>query len=84
VTVSGDLFAVGNENDRTHFAIAGHRPEGHNLRQHLKAGADPDIFVVVRHWQAFEVYTVAMVDQGIGDKEFFIQKDAEFAGVLLP
>ncbi len=64
-----------------HFLPLGHRPEGHNLCQRLKAGADLDIFVVVRHWQACEVSTVAMVDQGIGDKEFFIGKDADFAGV---
>jgi hypothetical protein len=36
------------------------------------------------YWQVCEVSTVAVVDQGIGDEEFFVRKNADFAGILLP
>ncbi len=52
ITVGGDLFAVGNENDRTLFAIAADDPEDHNLRRSLREGADPDVFINFGHWQA--------------------------------
>jgi hypothetical protein len=66
VTVSTDLIAIGNENDSTCFAIAGYDPKVHNLRPHLREGADPDVLVDLRHRQVCEVSTVAAVDQGIG------------------
>jgi hypothetical protein len=68
VTVGGDLFVFGNENDQTLFAITGHDTEDHNLRWHFREGADSDIFIDFGHWQVSEVSNVVVVDQGIGNE----------------
>jgi hypothetical protein len=50
VEVGGDLHVIRNENDHTLFAFAGHDPEDYDPHWYLREGADPNIFIDLRHW----------------------------------
>jgi hypothetical protein len=49
VEVGGDLHVIRNENDHTLFAFAGHDPKDYDLHWYPREGADPNIFIDLRH-----------------------------------
>jgi hypothetical protein len=84
VAVSGDLFTVQHENDRTLFAIAGYDTEDHHPHRRLTERADLVTVIDFGHWQVCKIPAVASVHQGIGGEEFFVRKKhTHFAGDLL-